>query len=190
MMKSEFLTGNDVTVLYCYSFKIIFQPWLVQIPWLILHIQLNIDQIVKTFVISNKATSVVQDITRKNQGNGKALEQGCIKVLMLCKKEKKHAISKNSKTMTWWPMATAIWRVSASKYLCNILILPLEEVVQPWWITLPWIFIILQIMSCFIISVSHVQIKSSQIFMFQFVYYTCCSHSSAFSRVRCQNIYQ
>ena len=34
-------------------------------PWLILHIQVTIDQILKEFVISNETTSVVQDITRK-----------------------------------------------------------------------------------------------------------------------------
>ena len=72
MMKSEFLTRNGITPLLLFIQNI--SPTLMaQISWLILHIQLTIDQILKKFVISNKMMSVVQDITRKNQCNGKAL---------------------------------------------------------------------------------------------------------------------
>ena len=73
MMKSEFLTRNGITPLLLFIQNI--SPTLMaQISWLILHIQLTIDQLIlKKFVISNKMMSVVQDITRKNQCNGKAL---------------------------------------------------------------------------------------------------------------------
>ena len=89
--------------LHSYSFQIFLQPWLAQIPWLILHIQVTIDQILKEFVISNETTSVVQDITRKKPNNAieKLRGQGCvdptvlvelekmkIKVLIFCLKEK------------------------------------------------------------------------------------------------------
>ena len=53
MMKSEFLTRNGITPLLLFIQNI--SPTLMaQISWLILHIQLTIDQILKKFVISNK----------------------------------------------------------------------------------------------------------------------------------------
>ena len=108
---------------------------------------------------------------------------------MFCKKEKNIARIAKLWLDGWWQLLFEEYNVlvrlniSVIFWFCHWRRRRL--IVQPWQITLPSICIILQIMSCFIISVSHVQIKSSQIFMFQFVYFTCCSHSSAFSRVRC-----
>ena len=88
MMKSEFLTRNGITPLLLFIQNI--SPTLMaQISWLILHIQLTIDQILKTFVISNETMSVKCRISReKTNAMEKLWGQGCISPAVLVELEK------------------------------------------------------------------------------------------------------
>ena len=77
-MKSEFLTRNGITPLLLFIQNI--SPTLMaQISWLILHIQLTIDQLIlKKFVISPEKTNVMEELWG----------QGCVSPAVLVELEK------------------------------------------------------------------------------------------------------